>query len=373
MPLPSQTKALVVHEYGQEPTIDSVPTPEAIPGSAVVKVLAVYCDPSLNDVLKPRNPYFSNPTPFIPGQSSIARVVAVGPDAVSVAPGQLVLIESFVRGRDNPQAQILTSIFSGPNTASQKLAKAENWRNGYLTEHARVPLENCYPLNEAALLGSVQDGGLGYQVTDLAVIPKQLVAYGGFRAIDLKAGETVIVAPATGMYSGAAVEVASAMGARVLAVGRNKEVLQRLAQSIPRVVPVELTGDTAKDTEILAKFGTIDAMMDFTPASVASPLYLDAGIGVISAGGRIVLMGFAYGNLTAPYAPMVLKRLTIRAQYMYERDDIRGLIKLIDLGILKLGKQAGRELVGNYALEEWKQAFESCRSTTWGKDVVISP
>lgn len=51
-------------------------------------------------------------------------------------------------------------------------------------------------------------GGLGYPVADLSILPKYLVAYGGFRDIDLKPGETVIVAPAMGAYSGAAVEVA---------------------------------------------------------------------------------------------------------------------------------------------------------------------
>src|SRR5450759_585390 len=97
----------------------------------------------------------------------------------------------------------------------------DSWRHGLYKEYVRAPLETCYALNEKVLLGRPAEGGLGYSVADLTYISKQLVAYGGLRGIDLKARDTVIVAPATGGYSGSAVEVASAMGARVIAVGRN--------------------------------------------------------------------------------------------------------------------------------------------------------
>jgi threonine dehydrogenase-like Zn-dependent dehydrogenase len=44
---------------------------------------------------------------------------------------------------------------------------------------------------------------------------------------------------------------------------------------------------------------------------------------------------------------------------MYEREDVRGIIKLVEAGVLKLGKSAGQEVVGQFPLEEWQKAFEA--------------
>ena len=367
--LPKTYKALVAHDYGQPPSVDTLPLPEPSTGSAIVQILASLSDKSNQDILQPRNPYFSNPTPFTPGTSGIGRIVATGPDAASLKPGQLVLIEPFVRARDNPDAQILAGLFSGPTPADWTLAGEGLWRDGCFAEYKRVALENCYPLDEAALLGQLK-----YDIVDLAFLAKHLVAFGGFKAINLRPGETVIVAPATGVYSGAAVEVASALGARVIAVGRSQEALARLAEHIPRVHPVTLTGDAQKDAELLKPFGKIDAYIDFTPRELESPTYLNSAIGALRTGGRVALMGFAYGNVSAPYAQMVLKSLTIQAKYMYEREDVKEVIALAERGLLPLGARAGHQVLGKFKLEEWEQAFTlSNEKSKWGQDVVLTP
>ena len=71
-----------------------------------------------------------------------------------------------------------------------------------------MPLENCIPLDETRLLSSPEQGGLGYKTDDLGYLGFPLVAYGGLRDIDLKPGETIVVAPATGQFGGAAVQMA---------------------------------------------------------------------------------------------------------------------------------------------------------------------
>jgi hypothetical protein len=89
------------------------------------------------------------------------------------------------------------------------------WRDWTYAEYAKVPLENCIPLDEERLLGPVENDGLGYSVENLTQLPRLLVPYGGLRDINLQAGETIIIAPATGMFGGRAVDVALAMGAKV--------------------------------------------------------------------------------------------------------------------------------------------------------------
>lgn len=203
--IPPTSKALVCHAVGQPLSIQSVPTPDAVPGSAVIRVIASLISPNMQSMLSVEHPFLKFPTPIIPGQRGVGRIAAVGADSTSLPVGQLVMVDPYIRSRDDPDVQILWASSQGPSPVSKKFME-DSWLNGMLADYARIPLENCYALNETILLGHPAQGGLGYHLADLTHISTQLVAYGGFRAIGLQAGETVIVAPATGAFSGAAVE-----------------------------------------------------------------------------------------------------------------------------------------------------------------------
>lgn len=375
--LPSTYRAVVCREYGQPLSFETLQTPAAEPGSAVVKVLAAVVDPSEKERLleKARNVHFSQQPPFVPGNCAVGRVAALGKDATTLKVGQLVILEPFVRGRDDPTAQILRAVYEGPSPSAKQLSHPEGaWRDGFWSEYARTPLENCFPLDEKALLGSVEQGGLGYSIGALPYIMKTAVAYGGFRSIDLKAGETVIVSPATGNHSGAAVQVAAAMGARVIAVGRNKDALRRLKESNPRVETVTLTGNVPEDLGLLSQFGTIDAFMDFTPSSMQSPLHLKTFALAVKSYGKGVFMGFPKGEFSLPYGLVIAKNLLIKGQYMYEGEDVRGIIKLAERGLLKLGASSGVQLVDNYTLDQYEEAIsKAAENQSWGFQVALRP
>ena len=371
--LPPTCRGLVCGAVGQPLNVESISTPDAVPGSVVVKVLAATVDSTMPEVLKGHIPGLTFPTPFIPGARCVGRVVATGPDTTSLQLGQLVMTEPFVRGRDDTDVQILWGVSQGPSPMSKKLME-DSWRHGVYKEYVQTPLENCYALDEKLLLGSPAEGGLGYSVADLTYISKQLVAYGGLRGIDLKAGETVIVAPATGGYSGAAVEVASAMGARVIAVGRNMTTLRRVAQHNPRVYPVQLKGNVEEDTAMLQQFGKVDAYIDISPATASNSTHVRSCLMALKPYGKASLMGVIHGDIAIPYIVAMFKNLTIRGQFMYEREDVRGIIKLVEAGVLKLGKSAGQEVVGQFPLEEWQKAFEAAANNPeTGKIVLLTP
>jgi NADPH:quinone reductase-like Zn-dependent oxidoreductase len=131
------------------------------------------------------------------------------------------------------------------------------WKDATYAEYAKVPVENCHLLNESLLLGK-----LGCAIEDIADISRLVVPYGGLRDIDIKAGETVIIAPATGPFGSAAVTVALAMGARVIAMGRNLSILQRFAASHSRVDIVQITRGVVADTATLQQFGVVDGYFD---------------------------------------------------------------------------------------------------------------
>ena len=64
------------------------------------------------------------------------------------------------------------------------------WRHSTWAEYAKFPLENLYPLDEDLLLKKQ-----GYSIRDLCTLPTLLVPYGGLDEIDLKVGETIVIAP----------------------------------------------------------------------------------------------------------------------------------------------------------------------------------
>ncbi|KAJ5272438.1 hypothetical protein N7478_007563 [Penicillium angulare] len=373
MSLPATYLALVCREYGQPLALETRPTPAAVPGSAVIKVLSALVDPSEKSrlLMNKRNIHFSQQPPFVPGNCAVGRVAAVANDATTLRVGQLVLLECFVRGRDDPNAQALRAVFEGPSPSAKRLTHQEDlWRDGHWAEYTRAPLETCWPLDEKALLGRVEEGGLGYKMSDIPYLAKHAIAYGAFRTIDLKAGETIVIGPATGNHGGAAVQVASAMGARTIAVSRNVDALRKLRESIPRVETVALTGNPGEDVKLLSQFGPIDAFLDFTPAGIQTPPYLKAFALSLKPYGRGVLAGFPHGDVSLPYGLMVGKNITIRGSLMYQPEDVRGLIKLAERGLLKLGKSSGSEVFGGYTLDQHDEAITKAHEhQVWGTQV----
>lgn len=108
------------------------------------------------------------PLPLVIGTSALGRVAALGPDSVLLKPGELVFIDCFIRGRDDPEAAFLFGIHEGHTEGSKILMRGE-WRDSTYAEYAKVPLENCYPLNESLLKDK-----LGYGIDDLQDISRSV-------------------------------------------------------------------------------------------------------------------------------------------------------------------------------------------------------
>ena len=201
-----------------------------------------------------------------------------------------------------------------------------------------------------------------------------LIPYGGLRDIDLQPGETIIISPATGPFGSAAVEVALAMDARVIAMGRNINILKRLQSANERVEIVQIANDVETDTKALKQFGAVDAMLDISPPEASESTHIKSGILALRHGGRVSLMGGIKGDLAIPYGAVMHRDLKIRGKWMYDREDVSGLIKLVEVGVLKLGEKGGQESVTVFGLDEWEEAFMAAKEYSGtGKSAVIVP
>lgn len=312
--------------------------------------------------------------PLIPGFSAIGRVAAVGADATKLKPGDLVYMDCTTRSRDNPSDVFLAGVVDGYTAGSKRLMK-DVWRDWTYAEYCRAPLENLAILDERRLLGS--DGGLGYAIEDLSFISTLLVPYGGLRDIELQAGQTIIVAPATGPFGGAAVLVALAMGARVIAMGRNASSLAKIKATVPtpdRVETVQIIGDVKAETEALAKFGQADAFFDIGPPEAYQSSHIKSAIMSLRHGARISLMGGYREDVAIPHVVIMHKNMQLRGKWMYERSDIADLVKMVEHGILKIGEAAGSHTHGRFPLEQWKEAWDVAAGYTgMGDQILIQP
>ncbi|KAL8899936.1 MAG: hypothetical protein Q9207_005938 [Kuettlingeria erythrocarpa] len=155
------------------------------------------------------------PIPMVIGSAAIGRIESVGVDATFLSPGQFVFVDtSSELATTRPQASSSDIVKAQPNAARN------SWQ-----KHGET---------QRRLLGKPDRGGLGYQIEDLAFLNMQVVPYGGLRDLNIQAGDTVNLAPATGSFGGAAVQLAVAMGARFIAAGRNLEVLKQIAATSDR-------------------------------------------------------------------------------------------------------------------------------------------
>ncbi|KAF2113974.1 chaperonin 10-like protein [Lophiotrema nucula] len=370
--LPKGQKALVQTTYAAPLELKTTPVPEVVPGSAIVKILACPVISYAKEVYNGTRKY-PYPTPIIPGYSAIGRIAALGPDATSLKIGQLVHIDSTVRSRDDPNDVFLMGLVEGHTEGAKKLM-ADVWRNGTWAQYCRAPLENCLSLNEQRLVHE-----LGYDISDLATLGKFLVAYGGLRDIELQAGETIVVAPATGGFGGAAVLTAVAMGARVIAMGRNERKLSSLVDrfSDGRVKTVRISNDIETDTVALkaaAAGATIDAVFDISPNAAAKSTHLKSLINVIKVGGQISMMGGVYADVPIPYAQCMHKDIKLKGKWMYSREQALSLIKMVEAGVLKVGGPGGVSIKAEYGFEDWEKAFDDAEKYMgWDATVIMKP
>lgn len=366
--LPAAHRALVLESIEDGFHVKRIPTPQPGLGNAIVRVTAAGIISYHREIYNGERQY-SFPTPIVGGYSSVGRIAAVGPDATTLKPGQLVYCDCVIHGRDDPDALFLTAIHDGGQAGSTKLMR-DVWRDGPFAEHVKVPLENCIALDEARLCG-----GLGYTIPELAYLGYLLVPFGGLRDINLEPGETVVVSPATGGFGGAGVLVAVAMGARVIAMGRNEKELARLKEYVLKGSPhanietMKMTGDETTDATALRAFGTIDAVLDFSPPQAAKSFHVRSAIRALRRGGRVSLMGFSENLMCWE---VVAANITMKGKLMYERADMIQFVKMLERGLFPRGKEFVD--LKTFQLEDWKEALDAAAEYIGiGKHVIFTP
>jgi alcohol dehydrogenase len=321
-------KAWKLDRLGGKLGFVDAPIPDVRPDSVLIRVetqsLMSYLKPYVEGALKA----YRAPEDFVPGGNAIGVIEAVGADVWHLKTGQRVVASSHLVARENVQepGQILIGVTS-PGGVGDTLQRS--WKDGTLAEYALFPAQAVTPI----------EGLDNYGLPQLTAITRCVVPYGGLVRGRLAAGETVIINGATGAYGAAAVLLALAMGAsRVVAAGRNKEMLDQLTKvGGSHVSPVVLSGDVEKDTATLRSAAGGGAHLAFDMVGNAKdPNSTLAALGGLHRGGRLVLMGSSAAPVPIDYLQVMFNNLEIIGNFMHAQNAYLPLLALVRCGRLDL-------------------------------------
>jgi succinate semialdehyde reductase (NADPH) len=310
------------------------------------------------------------PPPLVPGHEAVAEVAEVGPGVSGLEPGDVV-VTSFIwpcgrcrncaRGRENlcerfSEVRLKGVLLDG--TSRLRLRRTGEalrvFLGGLWAEEAVVPASAVAKLPER-LRGRPEMAMLGCAY---------LTAYGAVvNSASVQPGDVVVVV-GTGGVGLAAVQMAKAVGAEVVAVGRNPEKLKLAREMGARAVDVrdgaveavkELTGGRGADVVIEA---------------VGSDSTVDLSVELAGPGGRVVLVGLAPVGHRAPLhlAKVVRGGIAVVGSYgARPRVDLPKVISLVERGMLRPELLAG----GFYKLEQINEAVEALRSGRSIRPIVV--
>jgi NADPH2:quinone reductase len=255
-------RAVIINEFGSIDTPDfgEMPTPRPGPGEVVIRVRATAVN--FVDLLVIGGKYqFLPERPFTPGKGPAGVVAALGEGVTSLKVGERVL------------------------------AMAEHGGYG---EQALIAASQCYRLPDAMSFGEAASMSLAYDTAWFALRER-----GRFRK-----GETVLVLGASGGVGYAAVQLAKAMGARVLA-GVSSPAKADLVREAGADALIDLSADNLRDSLRDQVYAANDGKGADIVIDMLGDRIFDAALRAVAWRGRIVIVGFAAGSIP-----------TIKANYL---------------------------------------------------------
>jgi NADPH2:quinone reductase len=256
-------RAVVVREFGSidDLALGELPTPSPGAGEVLVKVRATAVN--YVDLLVIGGKYqFLPQRPFAPGKGPAGEVVAIGDGVTSLKPGDRVL------------------------------AMAEQGGYGAMVA---VAASQCYRLPHSMSFVDAASMSLSYDTAWFAL--RERARY--------QAGDVVLVLGASGGVGFAAMQLAKAMGAKVLA-GISSPAKAQMVRAAGADAIIDLSVDNLRDNlrqQVYAANGGkgADIVIDMLGDDI-----FDAALRAVAWRGRVVVVGFAAGRIPAIKANYLL-------------------------------------------------------------------
>lgn len=325
-------KAVVASVLGAIENLSVVHLPDPSPGPGEVLVAVVAAGVNYPDLLVVEGRYQNRPPlPFIPGKEAAGLVLAVGPGVNSCQIGDRVL--AFVE-------------------------------YGAYCEKLLTPASSCFVVPDVMDIVEAAAFGLAYQTAYFALVERAA----------MKAGETVLVTGAAGGVGLACVQLARALGGRVIA-GVSSPEKAELAKSAGADAVIDLSQGNLRDfirdeVRTLTDGKGADVVCEIVGGDV-----FDGAIRAVAWSGRLVVLGFAGGRIPSISANYVLvKNIAVMGMHWSDYRDWHPqkmrraqeeLFKLYQEGKLRT------EISGGYPLDRAAEALGMLRDRRAKGKIVL--
>jgi NADPH2:quinone reductase len=322
-------RALVCNEYGPPEKLLIEEHPDPVPGAGEVLVDIRAAGINFPDVLVIAGTYqVKIPPPFVPGNEAAGIVEAVGEGVTRVEQGDRVIV--------TPQG-------------------------GGFAEKCVAPQKLCLPLPDSLSF----EQGAGFTVT-------YATSYHAFRqSTELQPGETVLVLGAAGGVGSSAVEIAKALGARVIAAASSDDKLQFARES------------GADETINYSEVSLREALKQLTGGKGVDVVYDPVGgelaqmaLRSLAWHGRYLVIGFACGEIPDfPANIALLKEASITGVWWgtwsshNPGDSLQNMAELA--AMVEAGKLNPR-VTESYPLERFADAFAAITARRARGKVILT-
>ena len=292
-------RAARLHEPGGRMTIETIDIPAIREDEVLVRVQACGVVPNMLRVFSPANLQRLPPLPATLGLDAAGVVAEVGDAVIDVRPGERVYINPLLscgtcqacRARQ-PQycpASALRGYFA---FRPEGFALLRRHPHGGFAEYTAIPARHIVKLPpEVSFAEAARFGYLG-------------TAYAGLKAGGVTGGSWVLINGVTGTLGVGAVIWALALGAtRILGLGRNRDILDRLRQLAPPRIETLAIDDTPVEDWVRARTDGLGADMLLDCTARGSPVAItQAAMAALKPGGITITVGALTGPL--PIAPL---------------------------------------------------------------------
>ncbi len=309
-------RALVVDSLGEfyaGTSVREVDTPAPGAGEVLVQVRAA----SVNfpDLLMTRGEYqFKPPLPFTPGLDLAGEIVALGDGVTGWKVGDAVVGGARLGGF--AECAVLSASALKPKPQRLSFAQAAAYGAAYLTAYVALA-----------------------------------------RRAQVQPGEWVLVHGAAGGVGLAAVDMAKALGARVIAASASDEKLQIVADEYEPDAVVNVTGGFKDQVKAITGGAGADVIYDPVGGDV-----FDESVRCIAFDGRLLVIGFTSGRIPTVSVNMPLIKgfsvIGVRAGEYGRQFPAKGkenqdaIWRMADEGVIRPRVHA------ELPLEQWREAFD---------------
>ena len=328
-------KAMVLDQFGGRLVHRDLPDPSCGPNDVLVRVRAngvCATDLKIMDGLVP------NVTlPHILGHEVAGEIVEAGSGVKTLQPGDHVTVYPTAGCGlcDSCRTGFENHCLSAPRTGFET--------DGGFSEYMRVLGRNAVKIAHEVPLEAA------------AILPDAVAAvyHGLVRRAKLQVGETVAVIGVGGLGIHA-VQLAGIIGARVIAADISPEKLEA-AKGFQAEVINTSEADLPGQVKALTGGQGVDVVVECVGGGAVSNI-LKESIACLKLGGRLVVLGYAYGeSLSVDTADLIYGQWSLLGSRASSLQDVVEVVRLVESGRLK------PVVSERFPLEEANQALEALR------------